>query len=129
MRSSLAMFECYRGSVVFGGLGVMADDLGHDEREPLLRELGVEVGIDGERTQARELLLLTSGVGCRHPVLRLQLADLLGRTEPLGEQIDQRRVDVVDAAAQTAQRRVGSSESVIGPPRLRRYRPRREYLR
>ena len=42
-------------------------------------ELGVEFGVDGERAQPGELLLLARGVGCRHPVLRLQLADLLRR--------------------------------------------------
>ena len=56
-----------------------------------------------ERAQAVELLLLASRVGCRHPVLRLQHADLLGRAEALGEEVDERGVDVVDAAAESAQ--------------------------
>ena len=44
-----------------GGLGVVPDDLGHDEGEPLLGELRVEVGVHREGPQACELLLLACG--------------------------------------------------------------------
>ena len=54
-----------------------------------------------------DLLRLARRVGCRHPVLRFEVADLLGALEALGEQEDERGVDVVDAAAQPEQGLLG----------------------
>ena len=50
--------------------------------------------------QSRDLLLLAARVRRRHTARGLEHPDLLGRLEPLGQQVDQRGVDVVDAAAQ-----------------------------
>src|SRR5690606_37787157 len=63
--------------------GVVTDHLGHDECEPLLRELRVEVGVFGEAAEPGDLLLLACGIGGRQTVLGLQLADLLRAPEAL----------------------------------------------
>ena len=51
----------------------------------------------------RDLGLLARRVSRRQPLAGLELADLLGALEPLGEQVDQGGVDVVDAGAQAHQ--------------------------
>src|SRR5690606_38145451 len=76
---------------------VMPDDLGDDEPDHRLAELGVEVGLAGERPEARDLGLLAGGIGGGQLVHPLVLADLPGDLEAFGEQVDDRRVDVVDA--------------------------------
>ena len=78
---------------------VVADHLGHQEVQELLGEFGVEVCVDGEGPQAGDLPGLAGRVGRRQALARLQLADLAGLLEPFGQQMDQRRVDVVDRAA------------------------------
>ena len=78
--------------------------LGDNEVEPLLCEFGVEVRVFGERAQARDLAHLAVGVARGHAVLGLQFADLLRATKPLGEHVNERGVDVIDAAAQREQR-------------------------
>lgn len=87
----------------FAGLGdpfVMVDHLGDDEGEELLRELGIEVGFLGEPPQSGDLPGLPGFVGRGQSVVGLELAHGLGELEPLGQQMDEGGVDVVDAAAQ-----------------------------
>src|SRR5690606_28827035 len=95
------------------------------ELEPLLRELRVEVRRLGELAQPRDLLLLARGIRGRHVVRGLELADLLRGAEALGEQIDERGVDVVDASAQAQQCgvRVLCSGGGRHPPSLPMPRP------
>src|SRR5690606_5551435 len=90
-------------SAPLGGLGMVPDDLGDDEVEPLLGELGIEVRLFGQSAQTGDLLLLPTGVGCRHLVLGFEVPDLLGGTEALGQHEDQSGVDVVDAGTQAQQ--------------------------
>ncbi len=79
---------------------MVADDFLHDEVEELLREFGIEIGADGEAAQARDLALLARRIGRRQAVLRLELAHALRALEPLGQQVDDGRVQVVDARPQ-----------------------------
>src|SRR5690554_4518080 len=67
---------------------VVVDDLGDDEVQELLRELRVEVRLDGERSEAGDLHLLPLRVGWREPRGGLHPAHLLGELEPLGENVD-----------------------------------------
>ncbi len=76
---------------------VVVDDLGDHEGEPLLGELGVEVGLFGERPQSRHLHAFAVRVGCGHAGGRLQAPHLLGELEAFREQVDEGGVDVVDA--------------------------------
>ena len=79
---------------------VVVDDLGDDEGEELLGEDRVKTGLGGERAEPGDLSLF-AGLVCRwHPCSGLEGTDLLRALEALGEQVDQRSVDVVDAAAE-----------------------------
>ena len=82
---------------------MMAYDLGDDEVQELLGELGVKLGVLRQRPQAGDLLGLARGVGGRQTVRCLQLTDLLGDLEPLGEEMHQGRIHVVDAHPQPQQ--------------------------
>ncbi len=86
---------------------VVADDLGDDEVEELLGEGRVEPGVLGQVAQPLDLVPLAGRIGRRQPVLRLQPPDLLGALEALGQHVDDRGVDVVDAAPQSEQLRLG----------------------
>ena len=112
---------------------MVADHLGDDEGDELLGELGVEPGLVGQPAQPGDLALLALGVGRREAGRGLELAHPLGRLEPLGEQVDQRGVDVVDARPQPREVRgdvahaaiVGSRDALPGrrPPPGCRPRP------
>ncbi len=82
---------------------VVADDLGDDEVEELLGEVRVEPGVVGQGAQALDLTLLATRVGGGQTELGLEHPDPLRGLEALREQVDQRRVDVVDALAQAVQ--------------------------
>lgn len=93
------------------GLGdplVVMDDLGDDEREELLGELGIEVRLLGQTAQTGDLSGLTGLVGGREPMVGLELPDGLGEFESLREEVDEGGVDVVDAAAQLEESVLGS---------------------
>src|SRR5450830_1648607 len=79
---------------------VVADDLFDDEGQELLGEHRVEVRLVGELAQPRDLPRLSPEVRRRQPSRGLEHADLLRRLEPLRQQVDECRVDVVDAAPQ-----------------------------
>ncbi len=85
----------------------MANHLVDDEAQEFLGKFGVEIGIARQRTQPGDLRLLPARIGGGQVVLRLVPADRLRHLEPLGEQEDQRRIDIVDALAEALQRRVG----------------------
>ncbi len=76
---------------------MVADHLAHDEAEERLGERRVEPGLDREGAQPGDLLVLARRVGRRQPDGGLVPAHRLGDLEPLGKQVDQRGVDVVDA--------------------------------
>src|SRR5690606_25067697 len=85
---------------------VVADHFLDHEADELLAELGIELGVDRQRAQALDLARLASGIARFEPGLRLVLADRLGDAESLGEHVDQRGIDVVDALAVGRQDRV-----------------------
>ncbi len=83
--------------VVAGDHPMVADHLGDDESQHLLREHRVETGLFGQSTQPRHLSLLAGPIRWRQSQTGFELADLLGAPEPLGKQMHQRRVEIVDA--------------------------------
>ena len=84
-------------------LFVVPHHLADDEGDELLRELRVQFGFDGQGTQPLDLLRLTVRVGRRTPRGGLQLSQLMGDLETLGQQMDQHGIHVVDAAPQPQQ--------------------------
>jgi hypothetical protein len=81
----------------------MAHHFRDHEGEELLRELGIQLRLGGEGTQPGNLLSLALGIGGRQAMTSLEVADLLCDLEPLGQQMNQRRIHVVDAVPQPAQ--------------------------
>ena len=79
--------------------GVVADDFGDDEVQEFLGELRVEVSLRGKLAQTLDLFGFTSRIGRRHAARRLERADLFREFEALGQKVDQRGIDVVDALA------------------------------
>ena len=77
---------------------VVVDDFGDDEPQELLGEDRVEARLLGERRGAgRSGSRSRLGIGRRQLDGGLVAADRLGDLEALGEQVDERGVDVVDA--------------------------------
>ncbi len=99
---------------------VVADDLVDHEAQELFGEIRVEPRRLGERPQAGDLLGLARGVGRGQAGGRLVAPDRLGDLEPLGEQEDQRRVDIVDALAKFVELRVGHCRLLPRPVALMR---------
>ena len=76
---------------------MMMDDFRHDEPQELLAEHRIEARLLRQRTQPGHLLALAGRVGGGQADGGLVAADVLGDLEPLGQEVDQRGVDVVDA--------------------------------
>lgn len=82
---------------------VPADDLGDDERQELLCELRIEMGLLGEFSQSGDLPGFPRLVGRGQTVVGFEFTDALGEFEPLGEEVNEGGIDVVDAASQLLQ--------------------------
>src|SRR4051794_29846641 len=74
----------------------------------------VKAGVRGQLAKPPDLVLLAHGVGRRHAGRGLELAHLLGAAEPLGQQVNQRRVQVVDAGPQRGQLALSSGQIGLG---------------
>lgn len=84
----------------------MPDHFLDDEVEEFLRKIRIELRCFRKRSEARDLLGLTRWIGRRHAPAGLELADGLGAFETLREQMDERRIDIVDAVTQGLELRV-----------------------
>src|SRR5689334_6652775 len=82
---------------------VMPDHLAHNERQEFLGKIRIQLRLLCERSQPRHLLCLPRQIGGRQSLCRLELAHCLGELEALGQQVHQRRVDIVDGIAQALQ--------------------------
>lgn len=80
-----------------------ADDLGDDEREELLCELRIEMGLLGEFSESGDLPGFPRLVGRGQTVVGFEFTDALGELEALGEEVNEGGIDVVDAASQLLQ--------------------------
>ena len=85
----------------------MADNFLDDEIEKFLRKVRIEMGIVGETAQPRDLLRLACRIGRGQTMRRLVLTHRLGAFEPLGQEMNERRIDIVDAFAQALKLRIG----------------------
>lgn len=95
----------------FSGLSdplVMTNHLGDDEGQEFLRELWVQVGVFGQLAKVSNLSTLPRRICRRQSMVGLQLTDRLCELEPLGEQMNERCVDVVYASAQFQQPLLGT---------------------
>ncbi len=92
---------------------MVADHLVDDEAQELLAEFGVELRFLGKMPQPRDLAFLAPRVGRRQPRGGLVAPHRLRHPEALGQHMDQRGVDIVDALAIAAQRLVGHLASPV----------------
>lgn len=86
---------------------MVADHLVDDETQEFLAEFRIKIGRLGKRSKARDLTLLAVGIGWRQGDLRFVLAHSLRNPKPLGEHMNQRGINVVDALAIDRENRVG----------------------
>ena len=87
--------------------GVVADHFRHHEIEEFLRKIGIELGVLRQFAQARDLGLLPRLVGRRQIVQRFILADRLGAFEALGQQVNKRRIQIVDTVSEAQKLGIG----------------------
>src|SRR5690554_2405367 len=78
---------------------MVADHFADDEIEELFGEVGIEMGVLRKLAQPRDLLRFACRISRRQAMTGLELAHSLGAAEPLGEHMDQRRIDIVDRGA------------------------------
>lgn len=78
---------------------VVTNDLANDEGEEFFREIGIEPGSLCEFAQTRDLRGFTVRIRCGKTGGSLEFAHGLRLTKALGEHVDQRGIDVVDALA------------------------------
>ena len=78
---------------------MVLDNFVDDEAEEFLAEGWIEASFLGERTEAGDLNRFTIGVGGSKADRGLMLADALGDLEAFGQEMHERSIDVVDAAA------------------------------
>ena len=86
---------------------MMSDDLIDDEADELLAKIGVEIGLFGKLSEARDLAFLTRWVGRRKVLFSLVGPNGLGDPKAFRQDMDQRGVDVVDTRAETVERGIG----------------------
>src|SRR6478752_1447414 len=78
---------------------MMPDDFLDDEVQELLGEIRVQMRIFGKLTKTSDLVFLARRIGRRQLVLSLQHADLFGAAKAFGQNVDERRIDIVDRLA------------------------------
>ena len=98
---------------------VVLDDLGDDEGEELLSEDRVEPRLLGQRSQACDLLALTSRISRRQVKAGLEQSHLLGAAEALGQEVDESGIEVVDRGSVDGQLRRDADPPLAHAVRLR----------
>ncbi len=79
---------------------MMADDFGRQEDQEFFREFGRQIGGHSEGAQPGDLPRLSRRVRRRQIQARLQPPHLLSAFEALGEQMENRGIEIVYGAAQ-----------------------------
>jgi hypothetical protein len=86
---------------------MVTDHLGDHKAQKALTERRVEIGRCGQVSQSSDLLSLTVGVGGRKARDSLVLPDGLRNFEPLGQQKNQRSINIVNAGSVLLELRIG----------------------
>lgn len=82
---------------------MMADHLIDDEAQEFFGKYWIELRIFRELAKPRDLAFLPAWIGWWQGILCLETAYRLCDLEPLGQHIDQGRVDIVDALPKMVQ--------------------------
>ncbi len=86
---------------------MVPDHFLNDEAQEFLAEIGVELRFAGQFAQTLDLAVLACGVGGGQGMLGLVRTHGLGDAKPLGQYVDQRGIDIVDAGAIAGQDGIG----------------------
>jgi hypothetical protein len=81
---------------------MLPNDFMNDKRQELFGKVRIKVADRREMPHAACLLRFSTGIARAQPVLRLQLADSPGTSEPLRQHVDNRGVDIVDAVSEVS---------------------------
>jgi hypothetical protein len=81
---------------------VLPNDFTNDKGQEFLGKVWVEFADRREMPQTTELLGFPAGVARGQPVLRLQFTDSVGTPKSLGQHVDDRGIDIVDAVPQVS---------------------------
>ncbi len=87
----------------------MADHFVDNEAEELFGEFGIKSGVCGQLAQSGNLPFFASRISGGELGLGLVAPDRLRDFEPLGEHVDERGIDIVDARAELGEGVVGHS--------------------
>jgi hypothetical protein len=82
---------------------MVADHLVDDEGEVFFGKLGVELGVFRQGTQPSDLVFLPGWVSRGKIMVSLQSSYTLRTTEALRQNMDHRRIDIVDALTKIVQ--------------------------
>ena len=85
---------------------MVANNLIDDEAQELLAEFGIKIGFLRKLAQPRDLAFLARWIGGGKGDLRFVLAHCLRDAKALGQHMNERRVDIVDALAIDRQLRI-----------------------
>lgn len=86
---------------------MVADHFIDDEAKEFLGKLGIKIGLFRQFAQPCDLACFTVRIGGGKGDLRLVFAHRLRDPEPLGQDMDQRGIDIVDALAEGCEHRIG----------------------
>ena len=90
----------------------MLNDFSNDEVEEFLGKFRVEIGLDRQVLEPRDLVCLAVRVRGGQVVFCLELAHRLGVLEPLAQGIDEDRIKPVDAFAVAFEQRGSAGDGV-----------------
>jgi hypothetical protein len=105
-------------------LFVVADHFLDDEAQEFLGKFGIQVGFFRQLAQAGDLARLAVGIGRGQGGPRLVLAHRLRDAKPLGQNMDQGGIDIVDALAKAREHRIGLACGIGRGLRLLRHSAR-----
>lgn len=86
---------------------MVADHFIDHEADEFLAEFGIEIGLRRQLAQPGNLPRLAVRIGGGQGGARLVFAHSLGDAEAFGQHVDQRGVDIVDAAAEAGKLGIG----------------------
>ena len=85
---------------------MVADHLADDEGEVFFGELGIKLGAFRQAAQPLDLNFLPGRIGRGQIMTSLQGSDTLRTPEALGQNMDHRRIDIIDALTEILQLRL-----------------------
>ena len=92
---------------------VVLDDFADDELKEAFGELRIEISVDSELFQPRDLIALAVRIRGGQGVFSFEPTNSLSMFEPFAERIDEDRVEAINALAVLAQDLRGTDDSIV----------------